>query len=288
MQTLAPDLAAQLAGGATTLCRCWLLTRRDGEQLGLTDHDAPLQFDGATYQADAGMRASALERNHHLAQEGMEIFALLSAEELREEDLLRGLYDGASLSLWLVDWENPGTRVRLTQGRFGKVRRAGSGFQVELQGASADLHQERARVFRKSCDATLGDARCRVQLTATRYTKKLALHKIASPTDLYVYLGGINEDGWFAGGYLWAASRRDERRYFIRASQRVNIRSSAYHHLRLWTPFPYTQANKPPWVSLRPGCDKQFLTCRDKFSNTPNFRGHPHLPGDVALVNPVR
>ena len=288
MQTLSADLAAQLAGGATTLCRCWLLTRRDGEQLGLTDHDAPLQFAGVTYKADAGMRASALERNHHLAQEGMEIFALLSAEELREEDLLRGLYDGASLSLWLVDWENTRTRVRLTQGRLGKVRREGSGFQVELQSASADLHQERARVFRKSCDATLGDARCRVRLTATRYTKKVTVHKIASPTDLYVHQGGVEQDGWFAGGYVVATPRRDERHYLIRASVRVNLSGLAYHHLRLWTPFPYTQANKPPWVHAVPGCDKQFLTCRDKFANVPNFRGHPHLPGDVALVNPVR
>jgi uncharacterized phage protein (TIGR02218 family) len=28
------------------------------------------------------------------------------------------------------------------------------------------------------------------------------------------------------------------------------------------------------------GCDKRFETCRSKFSNTVNFRGFPHLPGN--------
>jgi uncharacterized phage protein (TIGR02218 family) len=31
--------------------------------------------------------------------------------------------------------------------------------------------------------------------------------------------------------------------------------------------------------TIRTGCDKQFATCRAKFFNGANFRGHPHLPG---------
>lgn len=288
MQTLSAQLTASLAGGVTSLCRCWLVTRRDGRQLGLTDHDAPLQFDGVTYQADAGMRASALEKNHQLAQEGMEIFALLSAQELRAEDLLRGLYDGARLSLWLVNWQEPANRVRLTQGRLGKVRRSGDAFQVELQGASADLHQERSAVFRKSCDATLGDARCGVDLRSKSLRQNLALHRLATPTDLYTHLGRAREHGWFANGYLTSPLSRDVRRYPIRSSRMVERYGGVYHHLRLWTPFPHQGAAQPAWVQLVPGCDKQFATCRDKFANAANFRGHPHMPGDVALVNPVR
>ena len=32
------------------------------------------------------------------------------------------------------------------------------------------------------------------------------------------------------------------------------------------------------------GCDKQFATCKSKYSNHLNFRGFPHIPGpDFAL-----
>ncbi len=35
-------------------------------------------------------------------------------------------------------------------------------------------------------------------------------------------------------------------------------------------------------------CDQRFETCRDRFSNTENFRGFPHLPGnDFVLSGPA-
>lgn len=35
------------------------------------------------------------------------------------------------------------------------------------------------------------------------------------------------------------------------------------------------------------GCDKRFETCKAKFSNTVNFRGFPHLPGNDAAYGYV-
>ena len=38
-------------------------------------------------------------------------------------------------------------------------------------------------------------------------------------------------------------------------------------------------------VMLTIGCDRRFATCRDRFANTANFRGFPHLPGsDLTLA----
>ncbi len=33
------------------------------------------------------------------------------------------------------------------------------------------------------------------------------------------------------------------------------------------------------------GCDKRFATCRDRFANTVNFRGFPHIPGNDFIVS---
>ena len=51
MRTVPEDLSAALAGGVTTLCWCWRITRRDGQVSGFTDHDRDLVFDGVTYTA---------------------------------------------------------------------------------------------------------------------------------------------------------------------------------------------------------------------------------------------
>jgi len=43
-----------------------------------------------------------------------------------------------------------------------------------------------------------------------------------------------------------------------------------------------TVASSHPDFGL--GCDKRFATCRDRFSNTLNFRGFPTIPGDDFLT----
>lgn len=44
MKILPDGMQVHLDSGATTLCWCWMLTRRDGVVQGFTDQDAPLIF----------------------------------------------------------------------------------------------------------------------------------------------------------------------------------------------------------------------------------------------------
>ena len=37
-------------------------------------------------------------------------------------------------------------------------------------------------------------------------------------------------------------------------------------------------------LTVTPGCDKRFETCRDRFDNAVAFRGFPHLPGNDFLI----
>jgi hypothetical protein len=67
MKTLRAGLANHLAGGLTTLCRCWRIERRDGVMMGFTDFDCDLMFDGVTYSAASGFTATAIEGQLGLA-----------------------------------------------------------------------------------------------------------------------------------------------------------------------------------------------------------------------------
>ncbi len=58
MRSIPSALQAKLDSGATTLARCWIVTRRDGVVLGFTDHDSDLAVGGSTCRAATGFTAS--------------------------------------------------------------------------------------------------------------------------------------------------------------------------------------------------------------------------------------
>ena len=88
----------------------------------------------------------------------------LSSLGLTEADIAGGLYDGAAVETWLVDWTGPETRLLIDLATIGEVRREGDAFVAELRGLTHRLDAERGRTYRATCGADLGDARCRVEL----------------------------------------------------------------------------------------------------------------------------
>ena len=87
---LSAEFKAHLAGAASTVCRCWALTRRDGLVLGFTDHDVTLNFDGIAFVADSGMSARALEQTTGLAVDNSEALGILSHSAVTEADVPNG------------------------------------------------------------------------------------------------------------------------------------------------------------------------------------------------------
>ena len=109
MKTLDPGLAEHIAGGVTTLCRCWRLDRKDGTVMGFTDHDGDLAFDGVTYAAASGFTATSIEDQLGLAVSNLDAEGALLSDALTEDDLYAGRWDGATITIWLVVF----SRVRL-------------------------------------------------------------------------------------------------------------------------------------------------------------------------------
>lgn len=61
--TYPQDLRDHLATGATTLARCFAVTRKDGAVMGFTDHDRDLSFEGIVFRADSGLTAKAIQQS---------------------------------------------------------------------------------------------------------------------------------------------------------------------------------------------------------------------------------
>lgn len=279
MRDLSPTMAASLASGVTTFCRCWRLVRTDGVTLGFTDHDRDIAFDGVTYEALAGMTASALTQTNALDVDTMDVSGALQSSHLNEHDLAGGLYDNAALTLWLVDWTNPGDRDIIFAGSIGEVARGRTSFRAEMRGLSHVLNQERGRIYQRSCDADLGDGRCGINLTSPTFRGTGTVTGVGSNHTFSASGLGGYQDGWFTGGKVtWSTGAN--------AGAVMEVKSHANAGAvacELWETMAFDIAVGDTFA-VTAGCNKSLDTCRDRFGNVPNFRGFPFIPGNDAIT----
>ncbi|MFG1419578.1 DUF2163 domain-containing protein [Xanthobacter sp. V0B-10] len=281
MRSLPPTLAASLAGGATTLCHGWRLTRRDSMVLGFTDHDRDLPFSGLVLKAASGVAASESAAAEGLAVTGAELSGALSADTLTEDDLAAGRYDGAAVELFLIDWRDPQAHLLLRAGTIGEVRREDGRFTAEIRGLADALNEARGRVYGTRCDADLGDARCGVNLATPAWSASGTVGAVEGALRLAVEGLAAFPTETFARGRLTFTSGAN-------AGFATEIKSHTLEggraRLRLWQrpPVPVSVGDG---VAVTAGCDRQFATCRDRFANAANFRGFPHMPGNDFVVS---
>ncbi len=125
-----------LAQPYQTLCSMWLVKRVDGTVLAFTDHDRDIDFSlegfliGAgisltpwivgtgtqTYRAASGYTATDIATSAALNVDNMEVHGVLVSPSILEVDLNAGLWDFASICVFMVNWadfeiDNPITSI---------------------------------------------------------------------------------------------------------------------------------------------------------------------------------
>ena len=275
MKAIPSDLAAHLAGEATTVCHGWRVIRRDGTVLGFTEHDHDLAFAGTQFLAASGFSASEGETGVGLPAATSDVAGGFSSDVISEADIEAGLYDGARVEVYLVNWVAPEQNVLLKVQEIGEVTRQTGQFQAELRSFAARLGEPQGRIYNRRCDAVLGDARCGVDLGLPQYRAEGVVAAVVDAARLSLH--GITgfPDGFFSRGTLTFIDGENTGTTFDIDAHAGSDTETA---ITLWLPLA-----KPPaagdHVQLSAGCDKAFATCRAKFANAANFRGFPHMPG---------
>jgi uncharacterized phage protein (TIGR02218 family) len=274
-------LLDHLATGATTVCRAWTITRRDGQVLGFTDHDLELEVDGVTCRADTGMTARVLHQTTGLSVDNTEAFGALSAASISEVDLLAGRYDGAEVRAYLVNWRSPADFIEQFRGNLGEVTRTGGAFRAELRGLSDRLNRPHGLAYTPSCSAVLGDSRCRFDLTQPGYTVVAQIESVEEGRSFV--LTGVSgfDDRWFESGRFEVLSGEAAGLIGVVKNDRQD---ATKREIDLWQSIG-AEIVAGDQVRLLAGCDKTQTTCRIKFANFLNFRGFPHIPGEDWLAS---
>lgn len=137
----------------TRQAQIWTITRVDGAVRRYTSLDRDLEFppgSGVTYRSCGSLVPSASENVAEVDQAGtMDLSGALGSEDddgaIGRWDLMAGLYDGAFVEVWLVDWD-PSTgaadsRKRLHSGTWAPVKLSDTEFSTEVAGDGAKLQQ---------------------------------------------------------------------------------------------------------------------------------------------------
>ncbi len=266
-------MPAFLERDLVTAAFCWRLERRDGVTLGFTTHDRDLARDGLVYRAAPGMLPSAISIADGFQADTLDISGALTSDAITAADLQAGRWDGASVHVFLVDWEAPGGEsFAVARGELGEVSVKGRAFEAELRGPAAMLDGPVAEQISPECRARLGDRRCRVDMAGRTRLTRIAAVPGGEVVEV-AEAGAGNEFG--AGRLRWLGGA-----------------NSGLESAILLSAGPVLTLHEPPafppalgdLVEIQEGCDGMAATCAARFGNILNFRGEPHLPGIDLLT----
>ena len=204
---------------------------------------------------------------------GLAMCAFIPAARQRTRSSAKALAVMARIGIVfrIVNWSDPTQFDLAARGSFGNARMVESGFEVEFRSLSQRLNQPTGRTYQRTCDAKLGDARCKFVITPVSVT-------VVAVSGNIVTIGATSEpNDWFSLGKLVDATGAEHK-----------IKTHSGTRILLWET-PVLPPGVGTTVVLTPGCRQTIEVCNAKFNNFANFRGFPHVPGnDAQMSYPIR
>jgi uncharacterized phage protein (TIGR02218 family) len=283
MKSVSGGLATHLVGESLTLATLWRVTRVDGTVFTFTDHDRDISYGGEDYLAALGYQRAAVASGSQLAVDETELLGLLDAASIDEAELRAGLWDGATVRIFVVNHADlTQGELKVRKGTLGEVIISDDGsFRAELRGLAQPLQQTIGSLAQAECRADLGDARCGLDLSYPgSWTAQDTIATVTDSVTLVLTGTGTSllADGWFDGGVaIWQTGDN------AGVAREVVGWTQGTLTLELLGPPPFAPAPTDV-LHIQSGCDKRWATCRDKFNNKLNFRGEPLVPGANALM----
>jgi uncharacterized phage protein (TIGR02218 family) len=280
------DLLPLLDGPVLTLANYVRLELLSGTVLGFTSFDRDLTFGGVTYEAFSSVGASSVRQSEGSGVDNLDIVGLITSDSITEVDLLAGLYDGATVELGQINYENLGMDpiIHLT-GTLGEITEREGEYTAEIRGLAQHLGQQIGQLTAPLCRVrAFGDSEC-IPPGDPLTTLVLAAHQnvrtvsvVTSATQI-TFAAESNISNYYRYGRvefqtgLNAGFEREVKSHTLSAGTGVIVLQEA---------FPF-QAQVGDTALLEAGCDRTLGRCTF-FGNTINGAFEPYLPGNWMVL----
>ena len=265
---------------ATHWSQTWCIERLDGTVHRYTDHDEAVVFQGQSFSPCDSLAASAAELAAFIGQIGSQDLAGIVADDgISEADLYNGLFDGATVEVWLVPWSQGGGQIprRLFFGTVEAISQGQHGFKAEVLTPGAKL-QQRALLkhYTPACRWTFGDADCAFNLaplTVTGSVTERAAIGAGNRARHRIFRDSARAEaaGTFDQGLLtWTGGQNVGKSSEVKAF-------AADGSFTLWDPLLFEIALGDAY-SVYEGCNKTEARCKELL-HFDRFGGFPHVSG---------
>lgn len=271
-KTLAAGFLTHIASGNTSLCTACRITREDGTIIGLTDHVEELTVDGTLMEPVSAYSGSGLSFRADASTSTTDLLVLLDSASITEDDIARGLYEGAFYELFIVVYTDPALFDTLQSGWLSDSEIQDNRATIEARSLSSRLEDRFGQVLSPACRADLGDAACTVNLTPVTVTGD-----VTSTTSRTVFRDSTQSATGLPRGILtWTTGAANE-------GLSYEVKSvSASGVFVMASPMTYQAATGDPY-SIYTGCNKLATTCDTQYSNLDNMRAEIFLIGSDEL-----
>ncbi len=270
------DLLDHLRGEVLTVAYLTRIERLDGTILGFASCDSDIDLDSVTYKAETGVDASAARSTLGSGVDNVDVRGLLDDDRVTDEDIRAGLYQGASVTIFLINYEDltMGTAIIL-DGFIGRIRLLEGQYYFEIRSKMQKLAQKVGEVTTLICRVkSFGDAQCGVDLgphtfteTVTAVVQNRHLTFTLPNTELFNY--GLVRFNTGANAGL----QREIKDFTDLGGGELQL------HLQLAFPLTIQVGDEADIIA---GCDRRLATC-DFYDNTDRFQGEPYVPGNRKL-----
>ncbi len=268
------DLTKKFASGEyNDLVTCWKLKLRNGDVMGFTEFDCDLQIDEVSYSARSGFTRSAIENNSNLKVDNLEVEAMIDHEKITAEAILRGDFDFAEVTVFLVSATAPQAGIMvLRTGWIGEVSSVDGRFSAEIRGLLQSFAQSLCQTYSPQCRASLGDNKCKKNVESHTYKAKVL--QVLAADEIIIDMLPLAADYFRYGTLITNLHGKDARFEIVgHENSRVLIRGNVENFISVGSE-----------VTLIAGCDRNLSTCIKKFDNAINFRGEPFVPQSSKYV----
>lgn len=285
MRPLSTEARAALNAGKNA----WFvrLELTNGTRRGYTSYDNPIEIDTVLYKP--GITPAQHRSDLILEPASNEFSGFFSDDDITEADVIAGVLDGATATVFVASWALPPQAITddqcvvLTVASLGKARWGNNQFNFEALSSETNFAKNLRKITQPTCRATLGDQRCTVAIAPYRF-----VGIVGTPTNQIDFTFTVESQnaqaqpstpGFYGNGRIeWGSGGNSGTRSKIRIHNGPGISL-------LQEPF---RAIAPgDRFVCQVGCDKTLNGGCVKFANTLNFRGEPFVPGpDAQLRSP--
>lgn len=282
MRDFSVALKAGLASSLTTLGWLMAITRRDGTVIRLNTIGVDYTYDGQSYLGYPGFNMGSAKFSDSLDPATLaQGSAADGIGQISFDHVVSGLYSGASVRLFLIDWTTGAGGEIGFKWQIGNITiRDTGGMTMDIWSALRTNHALFLKKYGPGCTASLGDDRCGVDILGSPgFVDSVTVVGANIDAFSFVISGARAEavDAWFQDGAI-IFDDGDNLNFAYDIRRWVQSTNTLYLRGPLRRPLVNGTTAR-----IHPGCDKTTgANGCTRFSNNDRFQGFKYLPDDQA------